>query len=89
MYSETIHYLLSIYAKSDMINETENAVRRLRQHRFSIQEYADELSECALKCGDVFEGNEHMGISVEGMKSHIRRIVQHYWSTYRYIRMHA
>ena len=40
-YSEAVHYLLSTCATSDVINEADNAVRRLRQHRFTVQEYAD------------------------------------------------
>ena len=41
-YSEAVHYLLSMYATSDVINDAKNAVRRLRQHRCTVQEYADE-----------------------------------------------
>ena len=53
-YPEAVHYLLSMYATTDVINEEDSSVRRLRQHRFSVQEYADELAERGLKCGDVF-----------------------------------
>ena len=45
-----------------------NAVRRLRLHRFTVQEYADELANRAHKCGDVFDDNELMVIFVEDLK---------------------
>ena len=74
---------------SDVINEADNVVRRLRKHRFSVQECADELAERALKCGDVFDDNELIRIFVESLKDDIGRSVQLYWSTHRSIRMHA
>ena len=77
-YPEAIHYLLSTYTTTDTINEAENSVRRLRQHRFSVQEYAGELAERALKCGDVCDDNELISIFVEGLTDDIRRNVQHY-----------
>ena len=73
-----MYYLQSAYATTDVINEADNSVRRLRQHRFSVQEYANELVERALKCGDVFDDNELMGIFVGGLSDDIRRNVRQY-----------
>ena len=58
-------------------------MRHIRQHRSCVQEYADELAEGALKCGDVFDDNELMGFLVEDLKDEIRRSVQHHWYTHR------
>ena len=77
-YSEALHYLLSTFATTDVKNEGGNLVCRLRQHSFSIKEYANELTERALKCGEVFEDNELMGVFVEGVTYEIRRNIQHY-----------
>ena len=88
-YPQSIHHLLSTYATTNVIHEAGNSVRCLRQHRFSVQEYADKLNARARKCGDVFDDNELMGIFVEGLHEDIRRSVQHYWATHRPIRMHA
>ena len=64
-------------------------MRYLRQSRLGLREYANELAERALKCGDVFDDNELMRIFVEGLHENTRRSVQHYWSIYRPIHMHA
>ena len=66
---------------TDVINKADNSVCLLRHHCLSVQEYADELAERALKCGDVFDDNKLMGIFFEDLTDDIRRnirtIVQH------------
>ena len=88
-YLESVDYLLSTYTTADVINEADSSVHRLRQHRFSVQEYVDELVDRAVKCGDVFDDNELMKIFVEGLTDKIRLNVQHYWSAHQSIRILA
>lgn len=64
-------------------------MHRLLQHRSNVQQYAEELTERALKCGDVSDDDELMGIFIEGLKEEIRRSVQHYWPMHRSIRMYS
>ena len=80
---------MSTYATTAVINETGSSVHRVRQHRFSVREFANELDGRALKCGDVFDDDELMGIFFEGLMDDICRSVQRYWSTHRSMRMHA
>ena len=83
LYLEAVHCLLSTYAITVVIKEAGNSIRRLHQNFFTVQEYADELVERALKCGDVFDDNELMEIFVEGLTDNICRKVQHCLSTHR------
>ena len=50
-----------------VIKDAENAVLRLRQYRFTVQEHPYELAERALKYGDVFDDSELTRIFVEGL----------------------
>ena len=86
---ETIQYLLRTYATTNVVNEVDNAVRRLRQHFYTVQEYVDELAEKPLRYDDVFDDEELMGIFVEGFNDEIYRSMQHYWSTHRSIRIYT
>ena len=68
---EAAHYLISAYAKIEAFSEADNAVRSLRYRSLTAQEYADELTEQVLKCGDVFDDYELMCTFVEDLNAEI------------------
>ena len=71
--------MLNTYTTIDVINEADNSVPNLGQHRSSIQEYSDKLAERALISRDVLNDNELMAIFIEGLTDDTRRNVQRYW----------
>ena len=70
-----------MYLTSDMINGTYNALGRPHQHRFALLQIAGELTERALRCEDIFDDNELMGILVEKFTHKIRQNFENSWST--------
>ena len=78
LYLDVPHNLLSTCTSSDVIKDTDNGVRRLRQYLFTVQEYTYNLAVRALKFGEILEINELMGNFVEGLTDNNRLDVQHY-----------
>ena len=55
---ESVHYFLSTYETSDVINDSRNTVRGLLLDRYTVQEYAKELAGCDIKGSNIFDDNE-------------------------------
>ena len=84
-----MNHTLSTYATTDVINEAHSSVRSLRQNRFHVQEYADELTGRSLSSSFGYEDNELISIFVEGLTYDSRQNVQHYFSMHGSIDMHV
>ena len=61
----------------------------MHQNGHCVREYAIELTERAMRCGEVFDDNDQIDIFVKGLYEDIFCCIQHYWSTDRSICMYT